>query len=408
MKRNDALSFLALSFLLYITYLHSKKTASTIHSQSIYPIATSTSSRDYTQVKPKKKSSSFLRTDHVSKKPLPAFFDKFGDVTEPFDKKEGDIPYFWHVSRSGGSSVKDILGGCLGLVQASDVGARERHGEDTAIKVVRLNGAKYLNIDTSTTEGIERAKKLDAMGSGKFDALVSHRFVEAADLFTFQHRAKLFTVFRDPIERAVSMFYYLSTAKWEKTYDPDLMMYELTDYAKTSRIENNWMVRSLVNKMEGFLTVEDLELAMEILRKKCLIGLLSEKEESIKRFEKYFGWERRSKLPGASECEERLLGWGWSNKNRHPPIDPGSEAYYLIKTKNELDIMLYEYAKVLFHQQGEELGLATHTKTAFVSNTQEINEDDVVEEILAPVAPSQEVQETAQDKNPEAEETANL
>merc|ERR1712157_159133 len=100
---------------------------------------------------------------------------------------------------------------------------------------------------------------------------------------------------------------------------------------------------------------QDLDLAKEILKTKCLIGLLSRKQESLERFQAYFGWSKLAKKSGVAECEERLLGWGWSNKNKHPEVDINSEAYHLIRTKNELDIKLYEYAIELFDEQGDEI-----------------------------------------------------
>ena len=48
------------------------------------------------------------------------------DVDEP--RMEGDVPLFFHIPRSGGSTIKDILGMCLNLVAASDVGARNHRG----------------------------------------------------------------------------------------------------------------------------------------------------------------------------------------------------------------------------------------------------------------------------------------
>lgn len=104
--------------------------------------------------------------------------------------------------------------------------------------------------------------------------------------------------------------------------------------------------------MTGYLTFEDLDMAKEVLRRKCLIGLLKEKQKTLKRIERYYGWEERAKLPGVDECEERLMEWGWCNKHKHLIVEPGTEAYELIKSKNEFDIELYEYAKVLFVQQG--------------------------------------------------------
>ena len=244
------------------------------------------------------------------------------------------------------------MGGCLDITAASDVGTRDGHEFDETLNVIRINGGKYVNVDATSFEGIERAKKLNAIESGLVEVVVSPRLFAANTLFTPTHKGRMFTMFRDPIERAVSMFYYLGYAKWEKTYDPSLVLYELQDYAKTNQIENNWMVRSLTNKMEGYLTIQDLEIAKEVLRRKCLIGLMKEKHVSMKRFELFFGWDEKAKKPGADECEDKLLSWGWPNKHKHPLLEPGTEAYRLLQTKNSLDIQLYEYAKILFVQQG--------------------------------------------------------
>ena len=39
-------------------------------------------------------------------------------------QRDGDVPVYWHIPKSGGTTVQDIIGHCLGLVQASDL-ARE-------------------------------------------------------------------------------------------------------------------------------------------------------------------------------------------------------------------------------------------------------------------------------------------
>ena len=42
------------------------------------------------------------------------------DVHEPIVKN--DVPFFWHILKSGGTSVKDAIGMCLDLVEASESG----------------------------------------------------------------------------------------------------------------------------------------------------------------------------------------------------------------------------------------------------------------------------------------------
>ena len=64
---------------------------------------------------------------------------------------------------------------------------------------------------------------------------------------------------------------------------------------------DNYIVRTLVNKPIAELTSYDLDLAMLILKKKFLIGLVNEIEESIKRFRYYFNWKTKG-LKGIDEC----------------------------------------------------------------------------------------------------------
>ena len=44
-------------------------------------------------------------------------------------------------------------------------------------------------------------------------------------------------------------------------------------------------------------------------------------------------------------------GSSQSNKNKHPPLDGESETYAILAKKNELDILLYFFAKELFDEQ---------------------------------------------------------
>ena len=63
---------------------------------------------------------------------------------------------------------------------------------------------------------------------------------------------------------------------------------------------DNYIVRTLVNKPIAELTSYDLDLAMLILKKKFLIGLVNGIKESIKHFRYYFNWKKG--LKGIDEC----------------------------------------------------------------------------------------------------------
>ena len=78
------------------------------------------------------------------------------------------VPLYWHVSRTAGTSVKDVMGTCLGLIQASSTGVEGDLGSDHASRdelyVVRNGGGKYVNVDTSTPGGLERCRALTGGG----------------------------------------------------------------------------------------------------------------------------------------------------------------------------------------------------------------------------------------------------
>jgi hypothetical protein len=276
------------------------------------------------------------------------------DISTPFNPTT-DVPLFFHMPRSGGSTVKDIMGMCLGLVEATDVGARspkhvKKVKEDVVLRVVHSDdGASFVNVDTSTAKGIHRAKRMGLVESQLADVIVSQHLHPVATLFNADQPGRMFAMMRHPIERAVSMFHYLGVANWEPTYDPSLAYVSIEMYARSQRAEHNWAVRFLSNELVRNVNERHLQMAKEVLRQKCLIGLLDDKAESFMRFSQYFGWHPKTK--DQTDCRDRLLNWGWSNKHAHPEVEEGSIVWELLYKKNSLDMELYEYAKELFQEQ---------------------------------------------------------
>jgi len=164
------------------------------------------------------------------------------------------------------------------------------------------------------------------------------------------HKGRLFSVMRHPIDRVVSIFHYLQQATWEPTYNPEYAKWTIDDYVQSEFCESNWMVRALTNKMVGPLASEDVMIAKEILKRKCLIGLMDRMEESIVRFHAYFGFGDAGDL----DCAVRNYanGGDLANHHSHPRLDPNGETWKVLERKNGLDIQLYEYAKQLFEEQG--------------------------------------------------------
>lgn len=279
-------------------------------------------------------------------------FKNLADINSEWT--ETDTPFFWHIPRCAGSTVKDVMGQCMSLVSASEVGVREGHDHDEELKIIDYKGGKYVNVDTTSKAGLERAKIMGLAGSGIADVVVSSYLHEGAQLFDPNHRGRSFLLLRSPVDRAVSMYHHIKQTR------PELADLTLQDFARGQGIENNWMVRFLVNQMEGELDRSKLELAKEVLRRKFLIGFVDEKAESIKRFQNYIGWERLeisdARREEAQDCIENLLDTG---VNVSPPYElpqKGTSEWALISHQTQYDNKLYDYALQLFDEQTKKFG----------------------------------------------------
>jgi hypothetical protein len=147
----------------------------------------------------------------------------FRDASQFFNKH--DVPMYFHIPKAGGSTVKDIIGSCFRMVMATEFGVTDGHIDDETIDVVfpKVPGlsdieerSPFVNVDVTTVAGIERAAAMGFADSGLAGCVVSPFLFEANHLFTETAQGRLFAVFRHPVDRAVSMFYYLQVADWGK------------------------------------------------------------------------------------------------------------------------------------------------------------------------------------------------
>ena len=126
----------------------------------------------------------------------------------------------------------------------------------------------------------------------------------------------------------------------------------LEQYATSDIVENNWMTRQLSNQLGGELTEENLQRAMEVVRTKFIVGLMSKIEPSMVRFEKFFRWTYRVNPPNQEACRERLMtGGANSNKKNKKPLEEGDPAWDLLAQQNNFDLQLYAYIEQLFEEQ---------------------------------------------------------
>ena len=165
----------------------------------------------------------------------------------------------------------------------------------------------------------------------------------------------MFTILRHPVDTAISEFYYLQDATWEVNYAPETKDWTVQQYADSRLSNKNFVVRQLVNKPSGLLYEADLELAKEILREKFVIGLMNQMDESVRRFDLYFGFR---KTDDTARCVEKILHPdrssstdGGTNSHPHPKILEGTPEWGAIARNNYFDIQLYEFALGLFEEQ---------------------------------------------------------
>lgn len=152
-----------------------------------------------------------------------AELNRFRDSWSPFSST--DIPIYFHVPKAGGSTIKDVVGSCLRMVMASEFGVTDGHDRDTEVAIVypKVPGgtgtedrSAFVNVDTTTVAGIERAASMGFADSGLAGCVVTPFLYESNALFTETAQGRLFAVFRHPVDRAVSMFYYIQVAYWGK------------------------------------------------------------------------------------------------------------------------------------------------------------------------------------------------
>jgi hypothetical protein len=302
---------------------------------------------------------------------------------------------FWHVLKSGGTSIKLMYAQCYHLVEACETGAHIidvgdiDYNNDLPPPPLRIvtseDGRRYVNVDVTTYSGILDASRLGFAYSNMADVVFTPLISEMATYLLgggegggddvnvgndtndgsvgssgsssgsgSGRRGRMFALLRHPVQRVVSIFYYLQSATWEPTYDPIYATWTIDEYARSEYCESNWMVRTLVNKMTGPLEPEDVHVAMEILKRKCLVGLMEDMEGSVTRYHNYFRF--RTPYRDALNCSRRNYatkgGNAGQNGHAHPILNPNDETYGILEQKNMLDVRLYEYARELYAEQG--------------------------------------------------------
>ena len=294
-------------------------------------------------------------------------YDLLRDVSDlPVDTSV-DIPYFWHIHKSAGSTMKHILY-CMGRAQTRRVSSQECMDTDSELRTCRQDfgfgmSKNVINVDASSVPGIRRAAELrlanmtfpDLDRDGKEFVVATSRVNEAMAILTPERRGRLFALFRHPVDRAVSKYHYIKIATWERNYRPELANLTLAEFATSRYCYNNWVTRRLVHKMTGELVAEDLEAAKDVLRKKILVLLTNDIPGAADRVRRYFGWDSLDLTVEQENCLQTHIYDEPMNANPHPPLDSNSAEWDAIRSRNLYDIELMSLAQELYEQQGKML-----------------------------------------------------
>merc|ERR1712151_785876 len=278
-------------------------------------------------------------------------FDHLKDTWETHSPSDHVI--FLHFPKTGGTTIKNILGVCYRKVLASEAGIKG-HANDKELAVVKGYGdSLFVNIDSTTSEGIQRAYDMGFADAHLADLTVTPFLYIIDTLFKPTSKGRVFSMFRQPIERAVSMLNYIKYAEWEPSYIDEFKSMTLEEYAKSPYVENNFYTRVLSNTMEGSLTDDHFAIATYNLKKKVVVGLLDKLGESIDRFEKLFNWNYNYNPTEQEKCREGYLEKGANvGKTKYIPVpEEGTEKYELLAWQNQYDLKLYDVVLSMFEEQ---------------------------------------------------------
>ena len=282
----------------------------------------------------------------------PVISNNLANVMEPLGLT--DTALFWHIPKSGGTTMQEFVS-CIGLCTANQEGGMYGHNNDKYIATFQPwdDYHTFVNVDTTTIPGLQDAKSRNFAQSLLADIVITSYLYEAADIFSPDFKGRVSALFRHPIERAASLFYYLQDATWEPYYAPEMKNWSIEQYVQSDHYARNWMMYMLLhnNKLATHDYEKDLELAKTMLKDFFLIGLTSNMEESLDRFDKYYDFDDGTGV--TKMCSSELLTKGHGkNVHNHPKLVPGSDDWNILASVNEWDIKLYEYAVDLFEEQG--------------------------------------------------------
>ena len=78
------------------------------------------------------------------------------------DIGEQTTPIYCHVAKAGGTTMLNMTSRCLGLATAAQVGTTQGHGGEATLRVIHFaDGSEFINVDTTSLDGMKRANEME-------------------------------------------------------------------------------------------------------------------------------------------------------------------------------------------------------------------------------------------------------
>lgn len=82
-----------------------------------------------------------------------------------------------------------------------------------SLEILYKGKHRFVNVGTDTPTAIIEARKIKLVESGMAQTIATSFFYEGSFLFTPDHKGRMITLLRHPVERAHSLFHYLCEEK---------------------------------------------------------------------------------------------------------------------------------------------------------------------------------------------------
>jgi hypothetical protein len=212
------------------------------------------------------------------------------------------------------------------------------------------NTGHYVNVNTDTEEGLLRAQLLGVVESELVHVIATPHLRKASALFADKiHTGRIFAIFRDPVELALSEYRRRTTLPRQ---NPESLPADLTisQYVESDHLDPNRLTRELANVTSDMTLNENhLSAAKHIVQERILVGLQCAFDESVQRFVHYFGWRIHDPLCVSNFEAAR------DKSNDHQHLQETSQEYKILADRNWADVELYQFIKTFVYPNQEGL-----------------------------------------------------